>query len=102
VKETNTCPRCTAGKPFFVWWNATGMHFRTRVKEEHTDISGPKDDEYFDGTVEHGRQVGELLALIDELGLGENTVAMYSTDNGTHFTSWADAANTPLRSEKNL
>lgn len=78
------------------------MHFRTHVKEEHTGISGPKDDEYFDGTVEHGRQVGELLALIDELGLGENTVAMYSTDNGAHFNFWPDAANTRFRSEKNF
>jgi arylsulfatase len=87
------------GKPFFVWWNGTRMHFRTHVKEEHTGISGQ--DEYSDGMVEHDMHVGELLKLIDELGVADNTVVMYSTDNGPHYNSWPDAGTTPFRSEKN-
>ncbi|MDX0492384.1 sulfatase-like hydrolase/transferase [Sinorhizobium medicae] len=90
-----------AGTPFFVWWNGTRMHFRTHVKPEHTGISGPSGDEYHDGMVEHDMHVGELLKLLDELGIAENTVVMYSTDNGPHFNTWPDAATTPFRSEKN-
>ncbi|MCB1502284.1 MAG: arylsulfatase [Bauldia sp.] len=88
-------------QPFFVWWNATRMHFRTHVREEHKGLSGPNGDEYSDGMVEHDLQVGELLALLDELGIADNTVVMYSTDNGPHFNTWPDAATTPFRSEKN-
>jgi arylsulfatase len=90
-----------AGKPFFCWWNATRMHFRTHVKEENKGISGPSGDEYHDGMVEHDRMVGELLKLLDDLGLANNTVVMYSTDNGPHYNTWPDAATTPFRSEKN-
>ncbi|WP_028053811.1 arylsulfatase [Sinorhizobium medicae] len=90
-----------AGTPFFVWWNGTRMHFRTHVKAEHAGISGPSGDEYHDGMVEHDMHVGELLKLLDELGIAENTVVMYSTDNGPHFNTWPDAATTPFRSEKN-
>jgi arylsulfatase len=90
-----------SGEPFFVWWNATRMHFRTHVSEEHTGISGPSGDEYHDGMVEHDMQVGELLDLIDELGIADNTVVMYSTDNGPHYNTWPDAGTTPFRSEKN-
>jgi arylsulfatase len=90
-----------AGQPFFTWWNATRMHFRTHVKEEHTGISGKSGDEYHDGMVEHDMMVGELLALIDELGIAENTIVMYSTDNGPHFNTWPDAATTPFHGEKN-
>ncbi len=90
-----------AGKPFFVWWNATRMHFRTHVKEEHTGISGPSGDEYHDGMVEHDMDVGELLKLLDDLGLTKDTVVMYSTDNGPHYNTWPDAGTTPFRSEKN-
>jgi arylsulfatase A-like enzyme len=90
-----------AGKPFFCWWNATRMHFRTHVRKEHTGISGPSGDEYHDGMVEHDNHVGELLKLLDELGLAENTIVMYSTDNGPHYNTWPDAATTPFRSEKN-
>jgi arylsulfatase len=89
------------GKPFFVWWNATRMHFRTHVSEENTGLSGPNGDEYSDGMVEHDMQVGELLALVDELGIASNTVVMYSTDNGPHYNTWPDAGTTPFRSEKN-
>ena len=88
-----------AGQPFFVWWNGTRMHFRTHVKAEHTGISGQ--DEYSDGMVEHDMHVGQLLKVIDELGLTENTVVMYSTDNGPHYNTWPDAGTTPFRSEKN-
>lgn len=90
-----------AGKPFFVWWNGTRMHFRTHVKEENTGISGPSGNEYHDGMVEHDMHVGQFLDLLDELGIAENTVVMYSTDNGPHFNTWPDAGTTPFRSEKN-
>jgi arylsulfatase len=88
-----------AGRPFFCWWNGTRMHFRTHVKPEHIGISGQ--DEYGDGMVEHDMHVGELLALIDELGLADNTVVQYSTDNGPHYNTWPDAGTTPFHGEKN-
>ena len=88
-----------AGKPFFVWWNATRMHFRTHVKADNRGISGQ--DEYSDGMVEHDRHVGELLKLIDDLGLANDTIVQYSTDNGPHYNTWPDAGTTPFRSEKN-
>jgi len=90
-----------AGKPFFTWWNATRMHFRTHVKDEHIGISGASGNEYHDGMVEHDRHVGELLDHLDELGIAENTVVFYSTDNGPHYNTWPDAGTTPFRSEKN-
>jgi len=88
-----------AGKPFFVWWNGTRMHFRTHVKAEHRGISGQ--DEYADGMVEHDMHVGKFLKLLDELGIADNTLLFYSTDNGPHMNSWPDAAMTPFRNEKN-
>jgi arylsulfatase A-like enzyme len=88
-----------AGKPFFCWWNGTRMHFRTHVKAEHRGISGQ--DEYSDGMVEHDMHVGELLKVIDDLGLANDTIVQYSTDNGPHYNSWPDAGTTPFRSEKN-
>ncbi|MEM7008816.1 MAG: arylsulfatase [Thermodesulfobacteriota bacterium] len=87
------------GEPFFVWWNGTRMHFRTHVKSELRGISGQ--DEYSDGMVEHDMHVGELLKLLDELGIADNTVVLYSTDNGPHMNTWPDAAMTPFRGEKN-
>ncbi|MHA7809859.1 MAG: arylsulfatase [Marinobacter adhaerens] len=90
-----------AGKPFFTWWNATRMHFRTHVKDELTGISGPSGNEYHDGMVEHDRHVGELLDHLDELGIADNTIVFYSTDNGPHYNTWPDAATAPFRSEKN-
>jgi arylsulfatase len=90
-----------AGTPWFVWWNGTRMHFRTHVRAEHTGISGPSGDEYHDGMVEHDMNVGQLLDLLDELGIADNTVVMYSTDNGPHYNTWPDAGTTPFRSEKN-
>ena len=88
-----------ADKPFFVWWNGTRMHFRTHLKEEHVGISGQ--DEYGDGMVEHDMHVGEFLNLLDELGVADNTIVQYSTDNGVHYNTWPDAGTTPFRSEKN-
>jgi arylsulfatase len=87
------------GKPFFCWWNGTRMHFRTHVKDEHIGISGQ--DEYGDGMVEHDMHVGELLKLIDDLGIADNTIVQYSTDNGPHYNTWPDAGTTPFRGEKN-
>jgi arylsulfatase len=88
-----------AGVPFFVWWNGTRMHFRTHVKAEHRGKSGQ--DEYSDGMVEHDMHVGELLKLLTDLGVANNTLVMYSTDNGPHYNTWPDAGTTPFRSEKN-
>jgi arylsulfatase len=88
-----------AGKPFFVWWNATRMHFRTHVKKELRGISGQ--DEYSDGMVEHDMHVGKFLELLDELGIADKTLVFYSTDNGPHYNTWPDAASTPFRGEKN-
>lgn len=88
-----------AGETFFCWWNGTRMHFRTHVKEEHRGISGQ--DEYGDGMVEHDMHVGELLQLLDELGIADNTVVLYSTDNGPHYNTWPDAGTTPFHGEKN-
>jgi len=77
------------------------MHFRTHVKEEHKNLAGPHSNEYADGMVEHDMHVGELLALLDEMGIAENTIVLYSTDNGVHFNTWPDAGITQFRSEKN-
>ncbi len=85
--------------PFFVWWNATRMHFRTYVKEELRGISGQ--DEYGDGMVEHDLHVGMLLDKLDELGIADNTIVFYSTDNGPHMNTWPDAASSPFQGEKN-
>ncbi len=88
-----------AGKPFYVWWNGTRMHFRTHVKKELRGISGQ--DEYADGMVEHDMHVGKLLDKLDELGITDNTIVHYSTDNGPHMNTWPDAAWSPFRGEKN-
>jgi arylsulfatase len=88
-----------AGKPFFVWWSGTRMHFRTHVKDEMRGISGQ--DEYSDGMVEHDMHVGMFLDKLDALGIADNTIIHYSTDNGPHYNTWPDAASTPFRGEKN-
>ncbi len=89
----------TAGKPWFLWWSGTRMHFRTHVKKELRGISGQ--DEYSDGMVEHDMHIGEFLKVLDELGIADNTIVFYSTDNGPHYNTWPDAASTPFRGEKN-
>ena len=88
-----------AGKPWFVWWSGTRMHFRTHVKKELRGISGQ--DEYADGMVEHDIHIGKFLKLLDELKIADNTIVFYSTDNGPHYNTWPDAAATPFRGEKN-
>ncbi|MCF6308320.1 MAG: arylsulfatase [Flavobacteriaceae bacterium] len=88
-----------SGEPFFVWWNGTRMHFRTHVKEENRGLSGQ--NEYGDGMVEHDMHVGELLDLLDELGVADNTIVQYGTDNGPHKNTWPDAGVNPFRGEKN-
>jgi arylsulfatase A-like enzyme len=87
------------GTPTFLWWNATRMHFRTHVKKANRGKSGQ--DEYSDGMVEHDSHVGVLLKAIDALGIADDTIVVYSTDNGPHYNTWPDAGTTPFRSEKN-
>src|SRR5215831_12687295 len=88
-----------ANKPFFLWYNTTAMHFRTHCPEKHKGKSGQGD--YNDVMVAHDEKIGTMLAKLDELGIADNTIVVYSTDNGPHYNSWPDAAITPFRSEKN-
>ena len=89
-------------QPFFVWMNATRMHFRTHVKEENRSEPGLTAlTEYADGMIEHDAIVGQILDAVDEMGIADNTIVMYATDNGPHQNSWPDAGTTPFRSEKN-
>jgi arylsulfatase A-like enzyme len=88
-----------ADKPFFLWWNSTRMHIFTHLKKESQGKTGL--GVYPDGMVEHDAMVGQLLAKLKELGLDENTIVMYSTDNGAEEMSWPDGGTTPFRGEKN-
>jgi len=90
-----------AGKPFFCWWNGTRMHLRTHVRPEHRGRYTHGDSEYIDGMIEHDETVGTLLKALDDMGLADNTLVVYSTDNGPHMNTWPDGAMTPFRSEKN-
>jgi arylsulfatase len=90
-----------AGKPFFCWWNGTRMHLRTHVRAEHRGVYTHGDSEYIDGMIEHDITVGTLLKALDDLGIADNTIVVYSTDNGPHMNTWPDGAMTPFRSEKN-
>ena len=87
------------GKPFFVWYNTTAMHFRTHCAKKHEGKSGQ--GFYNDVMVAHDENVGKMLDKLDELGIADDTIVMYSTDNGPHYNSWPDAGITPFRSEKN-
>ena len=87
-----------ADKPFFLWYNATAMHFRTHVAEKNLGKSGQ--DPYSDRMVVHDEQIGQILNKLDEFGIADNTIVMYSTDNGPENDSWPDAANTPFRGQK--
>ncbi|RUR77442.1 arylsulfatase [Chlorogloeopsis fritschii PCC 9212] len=91
----------SANEPFFVWFNATHMHFRTHCKRESKGQAGRWQSEYHDTMIDHDKIVGELLNLLDELGIAEDTIVMYSTDNGPHMNTWPDAGMTPFRNEKN-
>ena len=91
-----------AGKPFFCWMNTTRMHFRTHVKAEHRSQPGLTAlTEYADGMVEHDGHVGKLLKALDDLKIADNTIVLYTTDNGPHMNTWPDGGMTPFRSEKN-
>jgi arylsulfatase A-like enzyme len=87
-----------ADKPFFLWYNSTAMHFRTHLADKNRGKSGQ--DDYSDRMVTHDEQIGEILNKVDELGIGDNTIVMYSTDNGPENDTWPDGANTPFRSQK--
>jgi len=87
-----------AQKPFFLWYNSTAMHFRTHVAEKNLGKSGQ--DPYSDRMVVHDEQIGMILKKLDELGIAENTIVMYSTDNGPENDTWPDGATTPFRSQK--
>ena len=90
-----------ADKPFFVWFNTTHMHFRTHVKPESRGQAGRWQSEYHDVMVDHDKHVGALLDKLDELGIADDTIVMYSTDNGPHMNTWPDGGMTPFRNEKN-
>jgi len=88
-----------ADQPFFMWWNSTRMHIFTHLKEESEGKTGL--GIYADGMVEHDTHVGEILDKLEELGLDENTIIMYSSDNGAEVFTWPDGGTTKFRGEKN-
>jgi arylsulfatase len=82
--------------------NSTRMHLRTHVRSEHRDKPGlTARTEYSDGMIEHDNTVGKILKALEDLGIAENTIVLYTTDNGPHANTWPDGATTPFRSEKN-
>ncbi|GJH03657.1 arylsulfatase [Paraburkholderia terrae] len=87
-------------KPFFVWMNTTRMHVFTHVRPEYKDKGGMVGNTYADGMWEHDQDVGKLLKSLDEMGIADNTIVVYTTDNGPNQFSWPDAATTPFRNEK--
>ncbi len=90
-----------AKKPFFVWMNFTRMHVFTHVKQENRGKAGlGQGHEYADGMWEMDQNVGKLLKTLDDAGIANDTIVVFTTDNGPNFFSWPDAANTPFRSEK--
>lgn len=94
-----------AGVPWFVWWSGTRMHFRPHVRPEMRqkadEIVGKHVDEYTAGMIEHDLHIGQFLAVLDELGIADDTIVFYSTDNGPHMNTWPDAGMTPFWGEKN-
>jgi arylsulfatase A-like enzyme len=91
-----------AGKPFFCWYNSTRMHLRTHVAADRRSPPGlTARTEYADGMVEHDGHVGKVLKVLDDLKITDDTIVLYTTDNGPHMNSWPDGAMTPFRSEKN-
>lgn len=91
----------SAGKPFFCWFNATRMHLRTHVRESHRGRYTHGDSEYIDGMMEHDDTIGNLLSSLDDMGIADNTIVLYTSDNGPHMNTWPDGAMTYFRSEKN-
>ncbi len=90
-----------AGKPFFCWFNGTRMHLRTHVRADHRGRYTHGDSEYIDGMMEHDDTVGSLLKALDDMGIANDTIVVYSSDNGPHMNTWPDGAMTWFRSEKN-
>ena len=90
-----------AGTPFFLWFNSTHMHFRTHPKPASVGQAGPGQSPYHDTMIDHDQIVGDLLDAVDRLGIADDTIVVYSTDNGPHMNTWPDGAMTPFRSEKN-
>jgi arylsulfatase len=90
-----------AGTPWFMWFNTTHMHLRTHPKPESIGQAGRWQSPYHDTMIDHDKVVGALLDQLDELGIAENTIVIYSTDNGPHMNTWPDGAMTPFRNEKN-
>jgi arylsulfatase A-like enzyme len=90
-----------SGDPFFVWMNTTHMHFRTHPKPSSVGQAGRWQSPYHDTMIDHDKLVGDLLAHLDELGIADDTIVVYSTDNGPHMNTWPDGGMTPFRSEKN-
>jgi arylsulfatase len=88
-------------KPFFCWVNTTHMHFRTHTKRRSRGQAGRWQSPYHDTMIDHDKHVGKLLDLLDELGIADDTIVVYSTDNGPHINSWPDGGMTPFRGEKN-
>src|SRR5271169_6398590 len=88
------------GKPFFLWLNFTHMHLFTHTKPSSLGQAGLWQSPYHDTMIDHDKNVGQLLDALDELGIAEDTIVIYSTDNGPHRNSWPDGATTPFRSEK--
>jgi arylsulfatase len=89
-----------AGNPFFMWVNFTHMHLWTHTKPESLGQAGEYQGFYHDTMIDHDRNVGAVLDEIDKLGIADNTIVMYGTDNGPHMNAWPDAAMTPFRNEK--
>jgi arylsulfatase A-like enzyme len=90
-----------AGTPFFVWFNTTHMHLRTHTKPESLGQAGRWQSPYHDTMIDHDKAVGALLDRLDALGITDDTIVVYSTDNGPHMNTWPDGGMTPFRSEKN-
>jgi arylsulfatase A-like enzyme len=90
-----------AGKPFFTWFNSTRMHLRTHVRAEHRGRYPHGDSEYIDGMIEHDETIGTILKALDDMGIADNTIVVYTSDNGPHMNTWPDGAMTHFRSEKN-
>jgi len=88
-------------KPFFCWFNSTRMHLRTHVRAEHRGRYQHGDSQYIDGMLEHDDTVGTLLKALDDMGIANNTIVVYTSDNGPHMNTWPDGAMTWFRSEKN-
>jgi arylsulfatase len=90
-----------ASKPWFCWLNTTHMHFRTHTKPQSLGQAGRWQSPYHDTMIDHDKNIGEMLDLLDELHVAQDTIVLYTTDNGPHMNTWPDGAMTPFRSEKN-